>query len=83
MVFFLVYKFISPQVYKPVYKSEIQQSHKGVFKWERASSLVQDLCSDDPEREIRIEFFKSEKSGLNKNKGYITLNLAQLREGQT
>lgn len=82
MVFFLVYKFISPQVYKPIYKSEIKSSRNGVFSWEKTSSLVQDLCSDDPEREIRIEFFKSEKSGLNKNKGYITFNLAQLKEGQ-
>lgn len=33
MMFFLVYKFISPQVYKPVYKSEITASKNGVFSW--------------------------------------------------
>lgn len=81
MYFFLVYKFISPQVYKPVYKSEITASRNGIFSWEKASSLVQDLCSDDPEREMKIEFFKSEKSGINKNKGHIVFNLAQIREG--
>lgn len=77
----MVHKFISPQVFKPVYKSEIMASKKGVFEWAQNSTLVQELCGDDPEREIRIEFFKSQKSGLNRNKGYISFTLAQIREG--
>lgn len=31
--FFMVYKFISPQVYKPIYKSEITPSKNGLFSW--------------------------------------------------
>lgn len=81
MNFFLVYKFISPQVYKPVYKSEIMFSLNGIFLWKPCSILTSELCNEDPEREIKIEFFKSQKSGLNKNLGYINLNLGQLKEG--
>jgi len=79
--FFLVYKFISPNVYKPVYKSEIMASQNGVFVWKQASILSSELCNEEPEREIRIEFFKSQKSGLNKNIGHIALTLAALKEG--
>lgn len=81
LIFFLVHKFIAPGVYKPVYKSEISGAKNGEFSWEKNTTLIQELCSQDPEREIRIEFFKSKKSGLNKNKGYITTNLAQIKEG--
>lgn len=79
--FFLVYKFISPQNFKPVYKSEIMASLNGVYLWKPCSILTSELCNEDPEREIRIEFFKSQKSGLNKNLGTITLNLGQLKDG--
>ena len=81
MNFFMVYKFISPQVYKPVYKSEIMASLNGAFMWKPCSILTSELANEDPEREIRVEFFKSQKSGLNKNLGYISLNLGQLKEG--
>lgn len=39
------------------------------------------MCNEDPDREIKIEFFKSSKAGKHTNLGYITFNLAQLREG--
>lgn len=33
MIFFMVHKFMSPQVFKPVYKSEITASKRGEFEW--------------------------------------------------
>jgi hypothetical protein len=76
MNFFLVHKFISPQVYKPVYKSEIMASLNGKFSWKSLAILTSEMANEDPDREIKVEFFKSQKSGLNKNIGYITFNLA-------
>ena len=57
--FFLVHKCISPQVYKPVYKSEIKQSINGRYHWNLVSMLTSEVANEDPEREIRLEFFKS------------------------
>ena len=45
------------------------------------SILTTDLCNEEPEREVRLEFFKSQKSGKHKNLGFITCNIAQLKEG--
>ena len=42
-----------------------------------------DLCKDEIEREIKIEFFKSVPSGRHKIIDSVTLNLAQLKENTT
>jgi len=76
MNFFLVHKFIGPRIYKPIYKSEIMQSLNGVFKWNLVALLTSELANEDPEQEIRVEFFKSSKSGKHENLGFITTNLA-------
>lgn len=47
------------------------------------NTLTSEIANEDPEREIRIEFFKSSKAGKHINLGYIVFNLAMLREGQT
>lgn len=57
--FFLIHKNMGPNNYKPVYKSEIQSSINGRFNWNLVSILTSELANEDPEREIRIEFFKS------------------------
>ena len=42
-----------------------------------------DLCKDDVEREIKIEFFKSVSSGKHKILGSIdNMTLGQLKEGK-
>ena len=81
--FFLIHKSISNTTWKPVYKSEIQTAIHGKFSWNHVSILTSELCNEDPEREIRVEFFKSQKSGKHRNIGYITCNIAQLKEGTT
>jgi len=40
------------------------------------------LCNEDVDREIRLEFFKSQKSGTHTNLGYINFTIAGLKEGQ-
>ena len=80
--FFLVHKFMGPNNFKPVYKSEITSCLGGRFSWNLVSILTSELANEDPEREIRVEFFKSQKSGKHINLGYISCNIAQLREGQ-
>jgi len=79
--FFLIHKNISGQAWKPVYKSEITTSINKRFSWNRISILTAELCNEEPEREIRVEFFKSSKTGKHKNLGFITCNLAQIKEG--
>ena len=79
--FFFVHKNIAGQTWKPVYKSEIQTAIGGTFSWNLISILTGDLCNEEPEREIRLEFFKSSKTGKHKNLGFITCNMAQLKEG--
>ena len=73
---------MGPGNYKPVYKSEITSCLGGRFSWNMVSILTSELANEDPEREIRVEFFKSQKSGKHINLGYISCNIAQLREGQ-
>ena len=74
--FFLVHKFMGPGQYKPVYKSEITSCLGGRFSWNLVSILTSELANEDPEREIRIEFFKSQKSGKHINLGYVSCNIA-------
>lgn len=76
MSFFIINKFISPQVYKPLYKSETKAASAGSHKWNMVNLLTSELANDDVEREIRIEFFESAKSGKHVNKGYVTFNMA-------
>ena len=57
--FFLIHKFMGPNNFKPVYKSEITSSLNGRYSWNLVSILTSELANEDPEREIRFEFFKS------------------------
>ena len=72
---------MGPNNFKPVYKSEITSSLNGRYSWNLVSILTSELANEDPEREIRFEFFKSQKSGKHVNLGYFSCNIAQLREG--
>jgi hypothetical protein len=74
--FFLVHKFMGPNNYKPIYKSEITSSIKGRYSWNLVSILTSELANEDLEREIRFEFFKSQKSGKHINLGYFSCNIA-------
>lgn len=81
MNFFILNKLIAPRVYKPIYKSEIKESLGGSFNWNFISILTSEMANEDLEREIRIDFFKSAKTGTHENLGFISFNLAQLKDG--
>lgn len=53
----------------------------GRYTWNLVSILTSELANEEPEREIRFEFFKSQKSGKHVNLGYFVCNIAQLKEG--
>lgn len=67
---------MGPRNYKPVYKSEITSSINGRYKWNLVSILTSELANEDADREIRFEFFKSQKSGKHINLGYMVCNIA-------
>lgn len=61
-------------IWKPVYKSEIKANTGGrsgptVFEFNQFSALVSDLCAGDKDKEVKVEFFKSQKSGKHQNIG--------------
>jgi len=72
---------MGPNNYKPVYKSEITSSIGGRYTWNLVSILTSELANEELEREIRFEFFKSQKSGKHINLGYFVCNIAMLKEG--
>lgn len=74
MMFFIMYRNHGGghnNIWKPVYKSETRVNerinHQSEFIWAELSILVADLCTDDLDREVKIEFFKSAKNGKHVN----------------
>ena len=80
--FFLVYRETGNQQWTPIYKSEIKRPEGGAFRWNQVQLGSTDLCGDNVERPIKIEFFKSVPSGKHKIIDMIdTITLAQLKSG--
>ena len=69
MNFFLIHKNVAGNVWKPIYKSEIQASKSSQYEWNVVNVLSADLAGDDIEREVRIDFYISQKSGKHKHCG--------------
>jgi len=66
LCFFLIFREITRGKWTPVYKSEIKRPESGAFRWNQVQVGSTDLCGDDIERPIKIEFFKSDTSGKHK-----------------
>lgn len=43
--------------------------------------LSSDIAGDDVDKEVRLDFFQSAKSGKHKHIGQIALTLGQMKEG--
>lgn len=74
-------------IWKPVYKSEVKPNIGGrngptKFEFNQFSLLVSDLCAGDKDKEIKIEFFKSQKSGKHINIGQSLYTVQELEENQ-
>ena len=80
MNFFLIHKQVSGTIWKPIYKSEIQAARGGFYNWNTVNVLSTDLAGDDIEREVRIDFYISQKSGKHKHCGQCSLTLGQIKE---
>lgn len=91
MLFFIMYRMHVPEnmpgrgnhVWRAVYKSELKSSNnnrnQAQFEFNQFSILVQDLCAGDKDKEVKIEFFQSNKNGRHKNLGscLFTVNEAK------
>ena len=80
MNFFLIHKQVAGNSWKPIYKSEIQSVRGGNYEWNIVNILSADLAGDDIEREVRIDFYVSQKSGKHRHCGQTSLTLGQLKE---
>ena len=95
VVFFLLYRMHSAEdlpgrgnhIWKPVYKSEIKSSNQNrnvaQFDFNQFSTLVQDLCGADRDKEIKVEFFQSQKNGRHKNLGSVLFTINELKADNT
>lgn len=82
LCFFIIYRNQAPGQFSPIYKSEIKRPDQGSFRWNQVQVGTTDLCKDEIERQIKIEFFKSNSSGKHKILDSVeSMTLAQLREG--
>jgi len=80
-ILFLIWKFLSPGKYKPVYKSEIKSQERGKQNWNEFSSDLHNLCSDDKDQEIKIDFYRSSTDGAHKILGSTFTSIKELVDG--
>jgi hypothetical protein len=80
-VFFIFSRFVAPGEFTPVYKSEVKikdpQAH--LHKWNRCRILTSVLCKEEIDREIRVDFYKSQKNGNHKFLGNSTVTLTTFK----
>lgn len=91
VLFFLIYRMHKesslpggPHIWKPIYKSEIKSQSNNrqslLFEFSQVILLKHDLCSSDEDRDIKIEFFVSQKNGRHKNIGNVLFSISDLRQ---
>lgn len=78
-VFFIIWKFLQPGQYKPVFKSEIKHQQRGIQDWNEVQLDTQTLCNNDPKQEIKFDFYRSETSGDHKHLGTTYSSLNELK----
>ena len=70
-------------IWRPMYKSEIKSNvgkrNDSIFKFNQFSLLVEDMCQGDTSKDIKMEFFKSQKNGKHQNLGQCLLTIDELK----
>jgi len=75
ILFFLVYRMHKEanipggaHIWKPIYKSEIKSQSNSrselLFEFNQVVLMKHDMCSGDEDRDIKFEFFISQKNGV-------------------
>lgn len=74
--FFLVFKQLGHEQYKPMYKSEVRHPTNGQQIWKSFHMNMRDLCNEDQDQEFRVDFFQFVSNGNHKflSKGNTTAN---------
>ena len=91
ILFFLIYRMHkeaerpgAPHIWKPIYKSEIKSQSASrqhtLFEFNQVVLMKSDMCGTDETKDIKIEFFISQKNGRHKNIGSVNLNVQELRD---
>lgn len=83
LYFFIVYKLRAANQYTPVYKSEVRKSEKDGCQWNQVCIGSTDLCNDNVEQEIKIEFFRSVSSGKHHLLAAVSTTLAVIKSSPT
>jgi len=82
-IFFIIWKQLAPNKYKPVYKSEFKSTERGCQNWNELAIDTGLLCNQDQEQEIKFDFYRQESNGDNKLLGTVRTQMSQLKEKQT
>ena len=96
MLFFIMYRMHAQMghpgkgshIWKPVYKSEIKtndqkQRNKASFVFNQFSILITDICGNDEDKEVKIEYFRSQKNGRHVNLGQVLFTVEELRNQES
>lgn len=71
-------------LWKPIYKSEIKSSTNASppfsFEFNNFSILIADMCGEDLEKEIKVEFFRSQKNGRHVNIGQVLFCVNEIKD---
>ena len=80
-MFFIISRYVQPQQYVPVYKSEdkAQDAVIKAHKWNRVKILTSLICKEEHDREIRIDFYRFQSSGNHRFIGSSTHTLNQIK----
>jgi hypothetical protein len=80
--FFIVWKNIGPNKFKPVYKSEIKPPERNKQNWAEFKIDTANLCGNDDSQEIKIDFYRHNTSGSHKLLGQDFFELQELVNGK-
>ena len=70
LYFYIVYKEKGQNNWAPIYKSEVRKyGPNGFVTWNPCTLGCTDMCNDNVEQPIKIEFFRSSTDGKHKNLG--------------
>ena len=81
MNFIIVWKWLSPGQYRPIFKSECKPQQKGLNDWNEFIIDTMTLCNNDDDQEIKIDVLKFDSTGSHKVLGSAYTTLAELKGG--